>query len=104
MLSAAFMPASQAFKPLRELAVPARGASRIELADSSGRFGLVRLVPPHPYPLPQGEGTPHPALQRAEALWIGENAASDSPSPQGRAGVRGKQRSKRQCACELPMN
>jgi hypothetical protein len=35
-----------------------------------------------PLPDPQGEGTPHPALQRVEPLWIGESAASDSP-PQG---------------------
>jgi hypothetical protein len=41
---------------------------------------------------PKGEGTPHPALGRVEALWIGESAAEDSPSPCGRAGVRGKNR------------
>ena len=80
------------------------GPAELSLQDPSGRFGWVRLVPPHPCLLPQGEGTPHPALQRAEALWIGESASSDSPSPQGRAGVRGKQRSKHQCACELRMN
>src|SRR2546427_11825096 len=33
--------------------------------------------------LPQGEGTRHPARQRVEALWVGESAASDSPSPKG---------------------
>src|SRR5216683_2311931 len=29
----------------------------LSLQNSSGRFGWWRLVPPHPYPLPQGEGT-----------------------------------------------
>ncbi len=56
------------------------------MQNSSGRFDRLRLVPPHPgaarcHNLPQGEGTPHPALQRVEALWIGESAADDSPSP-----------------------
>src|SRR5258708_38356575 len=32
---------------------------------------------------PQGEGIPHPALRRVEALWIGESAVDDSPSPRG---------------------
>src|SRR5216684_1295761 len=34
--------------------------------------------------LPQGEGTPRPALGRVEALWICESAADGSPSPHGR--------------------
>src|SRR2546428_8156326 len=74
----------------------------LSMQSSSGHLGWLRLVPPHPYPLRLGEGTPHPALQRVEALWIGESASSDSPSPQGPG--RGKQRSKHQCACELRMN
>jgi hypothetical protein len=63
------------------------GPVELSLQDSSGRFGWLRLVPPHPYPLPQGEGTPYPALQRLEALLIGESASSDSPSPRGRVSL-----------------
>src|SRR5437899_3014775 len=33
-----------------------------------------------PGPLPEGEGTPHPARRRVEALSIGESAAYDSPN------------------------
>jgi hypothetical protein len=68
---------------------PRSAHSHLTTPYSSGRFGWLSLVPPHPRPLPQGEGTPHPARRRVEALWIGECAADDSPSPVGRAGVRG---------------
>src|SRR5438445_7616930 len=37
------------------------GPVELSLQNSSGRFGWRRLVPPHPGPLPQGEGTPHPS-------------------------------------------
>ncbi len=49
----------------------------LRLQNLSGRSGWLRLVPPHPDP--QGEGTPHPALQRVEALWTSESASSNSP-------------------------
>ena len=49
------------------------------LQDSSSRFGWLRLVPPHPYPLPQGEGTTHPAPRRVQAPWIDGSAEDDSP-------------------------
>src|SRR6266571_8725556 len=38
---------------------------------------------PHPSPLAQGVGTPHPAPRRVEALPIVESAAYGSPSPRG---------------------
>src|SRR5258708_22139624 len=47
---------------------PAKGKPiELSLQDSYGRFGWLRLVPPHPIPLPQGEGTPRLAsfLSRA---------------------------------------
>src|SRR5258708_16833091 len=56
----------------------------LSLQNSSGRFGRRRLLPPHPRPLAQGEGTPHPALGRVETLWIGLSTAGDSASPKGR--------------------
>jgi hypothetical protein len=59
---------------------------------------VASRLPPHPGPLPQGEGTPDPALRRVEALWIGEDAASDSPSPQGREG-----RGEGEATLETPM-
>src|SRR5216684_3675763 len=93
---------------------PAKGKPLdLSLQDWYGRFGWLRLVPPHPVPLPQGEGTPHPAsfLSRASlplascALRFKAEAnarpsALDSPrsggrfslSPRERAGVRGKGR------------
>src|SRR5437899_4821393 len=58
---------------------------------SSVRPGRMGLVPPHPCPLPQGEGTLHPALRRVEALWIGDNAAYGSPSPPGEGWGEGKE-------------
>ncbi|SRR6266568_852190 len=54
--------------------------------NSSGRFGWRRLVPPHPDPLPWGEGTRYPTRRRVEALWIGESAADDS-LPKGEGGA-----------------
>jgi len=42
-------------------------------------------------PSPQGEGIPHPALRRVEALWIGESAAYGSPSPQGEGWGEGEE-------------
>jgi hypothetical protein len=83
----------------------------LSLQDSYGRFGWLRLVPPHPIPLPQGEGTPRPAsflsrasfsvapcAQRFNAETPARPSAFDSPrsggrfplSPRERAGVRGK--------------
>ncbi len=55
----------------------------MSLENSFVRFRWLPPVPPHPGPLPQGEGTPHPALRRVEGLWIVESAASDTPSPRG---------------------
>jgi len=55
------------------------------LQNRSGRFGWLGLVPPHPYPLPQGEGAPHSAPRGVEALWIGASAAGDSPQGRGPA-------------------
>jgi hypothetical protein len=91
---------------------PAKGKPvELSLQDSYGRFGWLRLVPPHPIPLPQGEGTPRPAsfLSRAslplascalrfKAETNARPSALDSPrsggrfslSPRERAGVRGK--------------
>ena len=68
----------------RDLAPRLGEPVKLSLQNSPGRFGWWRLVSPHPGPLPQGEGTPHPALRRGQALWIGESAADDSPSPRGR--------------------
>src|SRR5438445_5221198 len=41
--------------------------------------------------LPQGEGTPHPARRRVEALRIGESAAFGSPSPRGEGWGEGEE-------------
>src|SRR6266853_1753594 len=64
------------------------GPVELSLQDSSDRCGWLRLVPPHPYPLPQGEG-PHAAPRRVRAPWVGESVADDSPSPprRGRGSV-----------------
>ena len=83
-----------------------------EVAEAfSLRLGWLRLVPPHPGPLPQGEGNGHPAsfssraslslapcAPRFNAETPARPSAFDSPcsrgrfslSPRERAGVRGK--------------
>src|SRR5229473_5738333 len=60
---------------------------------SEGKQRSTRAKAPNPWqlqapfpltlPLPQGEGTPQPALRRVGALRIGESAAYGSPSPRG---------------------
>ena len=44
-----------------------------------------------PGPLPEGEGTPHPARRRVEAHWIVESAAYGSPSPRGEGWGEGEE-------------
>src|SRR6266852_1271480 len=96
----------------------------LRLQNSSGRFGWLRLVPPHPGP-PWGRGNQHPAsllgraslpLSPCAPRFNAETAARPSavdsprsggrfsPAPRERAGVRGKERSKRQCTCDPRMN
>src|SRR6266849_2933955 len=67
--------------------VPVASGGRIELPKFVRPSWLAASRSPHPSPLPQGEGTAHPVLRRVEALWIGENAADDSPSPRESAAV-----------------
>ena len=89
-----------------------RGSVALSLQNSSGRFGWRWLVPPHPGPLPQGEGKSllrvsqvgrrshwHRALRDSRprhphdpACSVRHAAISDPPSlsPRERAGVRGK--------------
>src|SRR6266478_2459142 len=54
---------------------PAAGERRATAAESSG-VGPVSTLSPR-------EGTLHRAPRRVEALWIGESATADSPSPWG---------------------
>src|SRR6266568_4603028 len=62
----------------------ARGAGRTQLAKFVRPFWLAASRSPSPPgPLPQGEGTPQPALRRVGALWIGESAAAIRPLPKG---------------------
>jgi hypothetical protein len=45
----------------------------------------ARPVPPHPCPLPQGEGDPLPASQQGRSTRVLRRTDCLSPSPQGRA-------------------
>src|SRR5260370_38255366 len=77
---------------------PAKGKPlELSLQDSYGRFGWLRLVPPHPVPLPQGEGTPHPAsflsraslpLARCAQRFNAETPARPSAFDSPRSGAR----------------
>ena len=80
-------PERQFKEPLR----PARTGLVLSLQNLSGRFGWLRLVPPHRGPLPQGEGATHPVPRGVEAPWIGESAAYDSPSPRGEGWGEGEE-------------
>src|SRR5258708_25348718 len=85
---------------------PAKGKPlELSLQDSYGRFGWLRLVPPHPVPLPQGEGTPHPAsflgraslplaprAPRLNAETPARPSALDSPRSGGRFSLSPKER------------
>src|SRR5207245_236734 len=44
---------------------------------------FARSVPPHPCPLPQGEGEPRTALRELQAPRLCECAAADLPLPEG---------------------
>src|SRR2546427_2635221 len=68
-----------------------RGADRVGLAKFVRPFWLAASRSPSPRPLPLGEGTPHPALRRIQALRIGASAVRNSPSPQGRGRGEGEQ-------------
>src|SRR6266849_4505817 len=54
--------------------------------DYKSRASLVfaRSVPPHPSPLPQGEGASSAAHSTTRAAWTCRNAVLGSPSPRGR--------------------
>jgi hypothetical protein len=60
-----------------------RRNTKLHTRQSDESLAVASRLPPHPSPLPQGEGTAHPALRRVEALWIGESVACGSPSPRG---------------------
>src|SRR6266581_2535376 len=60
-----------------------RRNTKLHARQSDESPAVASRLPPHPSPLPQGEGTAHPALRRVEALWIGESVACGSPSPGG---------------------
>ena len=60
-----------------------RRKTKLHARQSDESLAVASRLPPHPSPLPQGEGTAHPALRRVEALWIGESVACGSPSPRG---------------------
>ena len=57
------------------------GKARLALNSTAG----------HPGPLPQGEGTAHPAQRRVAALRIGESVACGSPSPRGEGRGEGEE-------------
>jgi len=48
---------------------------------TDSKFG--RALPPHPNPLPQGKGEPHPAPRITEALWTDGSASEGHPLPEG---------------------
>src|SRR5713226_4480163 len=72
--------------PLRiadEAGYSERRKTKLHTRQSDESLAVASRLPPHPRPLPQGEGTAHPALRRVEALRIGESAACGSHSPRG---------------------
>ena len=66
-----------------EVGCSERRNTKLHARQSDESLAVASRLPPHPSPLPQGEGTAHPALRRVEALWIGESVACGSPSPGG---------------------
>src|SRR5216684_6082777 len=58
-----------------------RRKTKLHTRQSDESLAVASRLPPHPSPLPQGEGTAHPALRRVEALRIVECSACGSPSP-----------------------
>src|SRR5260221_160256 len=53
-------------------------------------FLVARAVPPHPDPLPWGEGESSPVGRRIGDRWTMKARARELPLPGERAGVRGK--------------
>src|SRR6266705_2229026 len=60
-----------------------RRKTKLHARQGAESLTVASGLPPHPAPLPQGEGTPHPALRRVEGRRIGESAADGPPSPGG---------------------
>src|SRR6266849_8441646 len=61
-----------------EVDCPVRRKSKLNARQRAESLAVASRLPPHPgaarcHYLPQGEGIPHPALRRVEALWIGES-------------------------------
>jgi hypothetical protein len=68
-----------------------RRKAKLHASQNAEALAVASPLPPHPAPLPQGEGTPHHAMRRVEALRIGESAADDSPSPRGEGWGEGEE-------------
>ncbi len=76
------------------------GTIQVELAELV-RLLLVGCVSfPLTLALPLGEGTSIPSCDESRRSGLAKARRTILPLPQGEGGVRGKERSKHQCACD----
>src|SRR6266581_1546905 len=80
-----------------------RRKTKLDASQSAESRTVASRLPPHPGPLPQGEGTRHPRCDKSRRSVLSKAQRTVLPLLGERAGVRGKGRSANQRAGELPL-